>query len=176
MSEHETLLKELRRQEEELQFTSFTSDTALALGTALLQEAKKRGASVAIDITRSGLQLFHIAMEGTAVDNGEWIKRKNNVVNRFGHSSYFIGISLLNAGKTMEEKYLLSSHEYAAHGGAFPLIIKNVGVIGTITVSGLPQKEDHELVVTTIRQFLTQNGEKTATNSWFTRIEKDPYS
>jgi len=59
-------------------------------------------------------------MPGTASDNGEWIRRKNNVVNRFGHSSYYMGIYLKNAGQTMEEKYLISSHDYAAHGGAFP--------------------------------------------------------
>jgi uncharacterized protein (UPF0303 family) len=157
MNAHEAILNELRQQEEELQFTSFSNDTALTIGMALLEEARKRGKAVAIDITRSGLQLFHFAMEGTSVDNGEWIKRKNNVVNRFGRSSYAVGISLLSAGQTMEEKYLLSSHEYAAHGGAFPLIIKHVGVVGTITVSGLPQQEDHELVVTTLKQFLGKN-------------------
>lgn len=156
MNEYEAKLSELRQQEEDIQFTSFSNDTALAVGMALLQEARKQGKAVAIDITRSGLQLFHFAMEGTAVDNGEWIKRKNNVVYRFGHSSFYVGISLLNAGKTMEEKYLLSSSDYAAHGGAFPLIIKGVGVVGTITVSGLPQQEDHELVVNTLKQFLTQ--------------------
>lgn len=159
MGEYEGLLKELRQQEEEIQFASFTNDTALAVGMMLLQEAKKRGKPVAIDITRSGQQLFHVAMAGTTVDNGEWIKRKNKVVNRFGHSSYYMGMSLKNAGQTMEEKYLLPSSDYAAHGGAFPLIIRNVGVVGTITVSGLPQQEDHELVVTTLKQFLTQGPE-----------------
>jgi uncharacterized protein (UPF0303 family) len=68
-----------------------------------------------------------------------------------------MGIALQNAGQTMEEKYLLPSGEYAAHGGAFPLIIRDVGVVGTITVSGLPQQEDHELVVTTLRQFLASS-------------------
>jgi uncharacterized protein (UPF0303 family) len=157
MGEYEALLQELRQQEQDLQFSSFSNDTALAVGMALLEEARKQDKSVAIDITRSGQQLFHFAMTGTAVDNGEWIKRKNRVVQRFGHSSYYMGISLKNAGQTIEEKYLLPESEYAAHGGAFPLIIKNVGVIGTITVSGLPQQEDHELVVTTLRRFL---GEK----------------
>ncbi len=56
-----------------------------------------------------------------------------------------------------EEKYLISSSDYAAHGGAFPLIIRDVGVVGTITVSGLPQQEDHELVVTTLKQFLANS-------------------
>jgi uncharacterized protein (UPF0303 family) len=158
MNEYETLLQELRQQEEELQFTGFSNDTALAVGMALLDEARKRGKSVAIDITRSGQQLFHFAMTGTAIDNGEWIKRKNRAVQRFGHSSYYIGILLKDAGQTIEEKYLLPESEYAAHGGAFPLIIKNVGVIGTVTVSGLPQQEDHELVVTTLKGFLGERG------------------
>ena len=154
MNEYEELLKVLRQQEEEVQFGSFTHDTALAVGMALLEEARGRGKSVAIDISRNGQQLFHYAMPGTVADNGEWIKRKNRVVNRFGHSSFYVGTYLRSQGQTMEEKYLLSSNEYAAHGGAFPLIIKDVGVVGTITVSGLPQQEDHELVVTTLKQFL----------------------
>jgi uncharacterized protein (UPF0303 family) len=155
MNEHEELLKALQQQEQELQFTSFTNDTALEVGMALLQEARKRAKPLTIDITRNGQQLFHFAMTGTSIDNDEWIKRKNNVVKRFGHSSYYIGISLQNIGQTIEEKYLISSSEYAAHGGAFPLIIKDVGVVGTITVSGLPQSEDHELVVNTLKRILT---------------------
>ncbi len=154
------LLEELLRQEQELQFTLFDNETALALGMALVQAARAKGKGVTIDITRNGQQLFHHAMAGTARDNGEWVKRKNNVVNRFGHSSYYVGTSLRLANQTMEEKYLLSSHEYAAHGGAFPLIIRGVGAVGTITVSGLPQREDHELLVTTVRAFLVKEGNK----------------
>lgn len=154
MSDYEETLRELSQQEEEIQFTSFTNEMALAVGMALLEGARKRGKAVTIDIMRSGQQLFHFAMDGTATDNDEWIKRKNNVVNRFGHSSYYMGITLKRADRTIEEKYLIPSGTYAAHGGAFPLIVKNVGVIGTITVSGLPQREDHELVVSTLRTFL----------------------
>jgi len=153
-SEYTELLKELRQQEEEIQFSSFSNEMAFAVGTALLEAAKSKGKPVTIDIARNGQQLFHFAMQGTSLDNDVWIQRKNNVVNRFGHSSFSMGISLQSKGQTMEEKYLISSSEYAAHGGAFPLIIQGVGVVGTITVSGLPQQEDHELVVTTLKQFL----------------------
>ena len=154
MGEYDELLKELGQQEEDVQFASFSNDRALAVGMALVQAARDKGKVVTIDITRGGQQLFHFAMAGTSIDNGEWVKRKNRVVNRFGHSSFYMGISLKNAGQTIEEKYLLPESEYAAHGGAFPLIIKGVGVVGTITVSGLPQQEDHELVVSTLKQFL----------------------
>jgi uncharacterized protein (UPF0303 family) len=154
MSEQEDLLPTLRQQEDELQFARFTNEMALELGMALVQAAQAQGKAVTIDITRNGQQLFHYAMPGTSADNDAWIRRKINVVNRFGHSSFYVGTTLRAAGQTMEEKYLLPSGEYAAHGGAFPLIIREVGVVGTVTVSGLPQREDHELVVTTLRQFL----------------------
>lgn len=160
MSTTENLLQDLLQQEEEIQFSRFPNDLALEVGLALLQEAKTHSKPVAIDITRNGLQLFHFAMEGTAIDNGEWIRRKNNVVNRFGHSSFFVGRSLKNADKTIEEKYLISSQEYAAHGGAFPLIVRGVGPVGTVTVSGLPQQEDHELVVRVLRQFVERQEHK----------------
>ncbi|HCI79680.1 MAG TPA: hypothetical protein DHW02_08320, partial [Ktedonobacter sp.] len=87
MNEHELLLQELLQQEKDIQFETFTNDTALAVGMALFEAAKNDGKAVAIDITRNGQQLFHFAMAGTSSDNGEWIKRKNRVVNRFGHSS-----------------------------------------------------------------------------------------
>ena len=153
-SEYTELLKDLLRQEEEIQFNSFDNNMAFVIGLALLDAAKSKGKGVTIDIARNGQQLFHFAMQGTSRDNDVWVLRKNNVVNRFGHSSFYIGISLKSQGQTIEEKYLISSSEFAAHGGAFPLIIRGVGVIGTITVSGLPQEEDHELVVTTLRKFL----------------------
>ena len=157
MSEYDELLTQLRQQEEDIQFVSFSNDTALEVGLALVQAAREQGKAVTVDITRAGQQLFHFAMEGTSFDNGEWVKRKNRVVSRFGHSSYYMGISLKSAGQTIEEKYLLPESEYAPHGGAFPLIIKGVGVVGTVTVSGLPQEEDHALVVSVLKQFLAKS-------------------
>jgi len=150
------LLQELESQEKELQFESFSIDTAHLIGLSIVAVAKKANHPVAIDITRHGQQLFHVALEGASPDNDAWIKRKSNLVNRVGHSSYYMSTKLSISGKTIEEALLLSEAEYAPHGGSFPIIIKNTGVIGTITVSGLASKDDHKLVIDAIRDYLNQ--------------------
>lgn len=154
MADVDELLRLIQEQEKKLQFAQFTNETALAIGLLLIEKAKKTNKRVTIDITRSGQQLFHYAFDGTTPDNDQWVIRKNRVVNRFHTSSFYIRNLLLSEGTTLEEKYELNSLEYAAHGGAFPMIIKNVGVVGTITVSGLPQEEDHALVVAALEEYL----------------------
>ena len=149
-----TDLEELLAQEDELQFSSFTTTTAWELGCALVEAARGDGHSVTVDIRRGEQQLFHAALEGTQPNNDVWIERKNRVVRRFGHSSFYIGRLHEQAGTSFADRELVDPQEFAAHGGAFPLIVRAVGVIGTITVSGLPQEDDHNLVVTVLREFL----------------------
>ncbi|OBZ85679.1 hypothetical protein A0J61_06274 [Choanephora cucurbitarum] len=156
MSDLKQLVASIVEQEEKCQFTSFTSEDALKLGLLLIEKAKPYKKSVVIDITLGDHQLFHYAMDGTSKDNDEWVRRKNNTVNRFGRSSYYVGRNLASQNKTIEEKYFVSESDYATHGGAFPLKIKNVGVVGTITVSGLAQQDDHNLVADTIQEYISQ--------------------
>ncbi|CAO3650598.1 unnamed protein product [Mucor fragilis] len=151
------LIQTILDQEEKCQFTSFTSEDALSLGLALLENVKPFKKSVVIDITLNGHQLFRYGMNGTSKDNDEWVRRKNNTVNRFGRSSFYVGRYIASQGKTVEEKYFVSEKDYATHGGAFPLKIKNVGVVGTITVSGLAQEDDHNLVANTILEYISKN-------------------
>ena len=146
--------EELLAQERELQFQRFDNDTALALGQVLVDAAREERLAVTVDIRRGEQQLFHAALAGTAADNDAWIERKNRVVRRFGHSSYYVGTLLGLEGTTIEEKFLLDGTLYAAHGGAFPVMVRDVGMVGTVTVSGLPQAEDHRLVVTVLHAFL----------------------
>jgi uncharacterized protein (UPF0303 family) len=150
------ILKQLLQEEQELQFTKFNEGTAWQIGGQLVERSMRDGLPVTIDITRGDHQLFHASLQGTSADNDEWIKRKVRLVNRFGHSSFYMGQLLKSKGKRLEEAYLLPESDYAPHGGCFPIIIKGTGVIGTITVSGLPQEEDHKLVVQTVRDFLAQ--------------------
>lgn len=149
-------LKQLLQEEQELQFTKFNEDDAWELGSQLVELARSRNLPVTIDITRGTHQLFHTALHGTSSDNDEWVKRKVRLVYRFGHSSFYVGQLLKSKGKTIEQSYLISESEYAPHGGCFPIIIKGTGVVGTVTVSGLPQEEDHKLVVEALRSYLAE--------------------
>lgn len=150
------LLAQLLQEEQELQFPSFNEISAWQIGSQMVEYAMREKLPVTIDIRCGEHQLFHYSMPGTSLDNDEWVKRKVRLVNRFGHSSFYMGQMLKHKGKRIEESYLIPESEYAAHGGCFPIIIKETGMIGTITVSGLPQEEDHRLVVQSIRKFLAK--------------------
>jgi len=155
MSNLEEILKELEEQEHILQFTEFSNETALKIGIMIAEKAKKENKVIVIDISRSnGQQLFHYELDGTCEDNGHWPNRKANVVNRFGHSSLYIGTRLKRDGETLHGNLFLEPSEYSAYGGSFPIIIKNAGIIGTITCAGLPDVEDHNLVVACIKEYL----------------------
>jgi uncharacterized protein (UPF0303 family) len=148
------MLSELREQEERLQFARFDHDDAWRLGNLLVAVARERDLAVTIDIRRGDQQLFHCALPGTSPDNDDWIERKIRVVRRFGHSSYLVGQGYREQGTTFEEKSHLDPALYAAHGGCFPLLIRGTGPVGTVTVSGLPQLDDHRLVVEVLELFL----------------------
>ncbi|WP_327594855.1 heme-degrading domain-containing protein [Streptomyces chartreusis] len=149
-------LAELEAQERRLVFPRFTHDDAWALGCLLVEMARERQAPVAIDIHRSGQQLFHAALPGSTPDNDAWIARKRRVVERYGSASYIVGARFRAKGTTFEDSSRLDPDAYAAHGGSFPINVEGAGVIGSVTVSGLPQLEDHRMVTEALEQFLNK--------------------
>jgi uncharacterized protein (UPF0303 family) len=149
-------LDELLVQEKRLVFQHFDNDTAIALGLLLVEMARQRSLPVTIDITRAGHQLFHLALPGTSADNDEWVKRKVATVMRFGHSSFYMGRSTAAKGIDFCTRYLLDPMRYAPQGGSFPIAIAGTGVVGTATISGLPQAEDHAFVVDGLTRFLAE--------------------
>jgi len=154
MENYAELLQTLTQQEQALQFTAFSSDTALTLGLKLVELAKAGGKAITINITINGKVLFHHAMQGASADQADWIRRKNNVVARFGRCSFYVGIDHKHRGVVFEDIKYLDPQDHAANGGAFPITLKGTGIIGTVTVSGLRQAEDHALVVEALRAVL----------------------
>ncbi|MEU6590202.1 heme-degrading domain-containing protein [Streptomyces sp. NPDC046881] len=147
-------LEELEDQERRLVFRRFTHEDAWALGSLLVELARERRLPISIDIHRAGQQLFHAALPGTAPEQDAWIGRKRRVVERYRAASYLVGARFRAKGTTFEEASRLDPDEYAAHGGSFPITVEGVGVIGAVTVSGLPQLEDHRFVVEGLEKFL----------------------
>jgi uncharacterized protein (UPF0303 family) len=147
-------IERIRQQEERLQFEAFDHDLAYQIGTALGEEALARGEGLAIDIWAFGQTLFHLAMAGATPDNEQWINRKRAVVLRFHRSSFRVGRELAERELTISERYHVDPYSFTAHGGSFPVRLRGSGVIGAITVSGLPQAEDHALVVSVLERFV----------------------
>lgn len=147
-------LARLKAQEDRLQFTAFTDDDAWRLGSLMRAHAAARDLPIVIDIQCMGRKMFYAALPGTAPDNEDWVRRKINAVMRFRKSSYLIGCELAQNGKAFDETRGISPMDYAPHGGCFPIRIKYLGVAGTVTVSGLPQREDHNFVVDCLCEFL----------------------
>lgn len=153
-AEDQELLTSLLAQEARLVFAHFDHDTAWELGSLLRTEAMQAQLPVAIEIRRQGQCLFHAALPGSTADNDAWLRRKAAVAERYGHSSYYIGCKFRADGKDFDVDSRLDTNRFAAHGGAFPTILGTSGCIGTVTVSGLPQVEDHQFVVTHLERFL----------------------
>jgi uncharacterized protein (UPF0303 family) len=140
-------LQSIAAQEHTLVFPQFDADQAWQLGAYMHEIAKARGLALVVDIRTFGQPLFFSALDGASPSNVDWARRKGNTVAHFRTSSYAVGLKLQQTNATLTDKHGLAASDYASHGGAFPLIVKGAGVIGSVTVSGLPQRADHELVV-----------------------------
>jgi uncharacterized protein (UPF0303 family) len=149
-------LDRLVRQEQRLRFAIFNEVTAWEIGAGLHVLGEARKLPIVIDIRLANRQLFYAALPGSTPDNPEWVRRKSNVVLRFHKSSYRVGRELAAKTDTLGEHRGVSPMDYAPHGGSFPIHVEGTGIIGAITVSGLPQREDHNLVVEALAVFLDQ--------------------
>ncbi|CCF59183.1 hypothetical protein KAFR_0G01490 [Kazachstania africana CBS 2517] len=149
-------LDELDQLEKATELSSFDSQVAFELGTFVKNYASSNFPEkcVVIDITLpNGHCLFRTVNGiGSAFDNDQWIARKQKTAFRFSHSSFFMGCK--KGDKSPEDRFFVSSKEYAFHGGAVPLYVKNVAFpIACLTCSGLKQEEDHLLAITCLKNF-----------------------
>ncbi|WP_027250858.1 heme-degrading domain-containing protein [Photobacterium halotolerans] len=147
-------LDALAQQEADLQLEQFNHDTAWALGSLLKANAEAKQVCVAIEVYAFGQTLFSYAMPETNPDHQDWIRRKRNSVLRFGKSSYYLGQYNARKQREFESQPHIDARDYCAHGGSFPLRIKGCGLVGAVTVSGLPQEEDHQLVTDALQHIL----------------------
>lgn len=144
----------LKRQEEALRFDAFSDEDAWALGSLMRKRAVEKDLPLVIDIRVAGRPLFYTALPRTTPDNPEWARRKTNVVMRYHKCSYRVGRELAASGAELNEERGVAPIDMAPHGGCFPIHLKGTGVVGTVTVSGIPQREDHGFVFECLCEFL----------------------
>jgi uncharacterized protein (UPF0303 family) len=131
-----------------LELAHFDESAAWRLGVILVELAKNL--PVVIDIRTADRVLFHAALPGSAPLNDLWARRKSNTALMYQLPSLLVAARNKAKGEPLD-KHGLSGTDYADSGGAVPIKVTGVGVVAVATVSGLPQVEDHKLVVRGIR-------------------------
>lgn len=145
-------IQRIAEQERRLQCPQMDLDRVWQLGSRLRAISESRGLSLAFEIRLAGHTVFYAAMPGTTPANADWARRKRNTVELMHRSSYGVGRALERDGRTLEDTMGLPTRDYASHGGSFPLLVERVGLVGVVTVSGAPQREDHNIVVTALAE------------------------
>jgi uncharacterized protein (UPF0303 family) len=151
---YDELLQQLLTQEEELQLPYFNQQLAWVLGCLIKSGAEKINAAVSFEIYAFEQTILSYAMPGTVKDQQDWLRRKRQSVLRFGHCSYYLGQYNASKNRDFETQSHIDPKEYCGHGGSFPIRLKNTGLIGAVSVSGLPQEVDHKLAVDALRELI----------------------
>ena len=145
--------KDIEAEAATLMLDSFTEATALRLGKILVDLALADALPVVINIRTADRTLFHAALPGSAPLNDLWARRKSNTALAFQLPSLLVGQRNKAKAEGLD-RHGLPPGDYADSGGAVPVRVKGVGMVAVATVSGLPQVEDHKLVVRGLRALI----------------------
>lgn len=140
-------IETIKRQEVTLVFERFDEAVAFEIGSAIRERALKQDMPIIVEIRTFDRPLFYAAMPGSNASNPDWARRKINVVKRYLRSTYRLVLEQQRPDRTFKVGEGLDVSEYVLAGGGFPVTVKGAGVIGVIAVSGLPEREDHNVVV-----------------------------
>ena len=147
-------LEALAGEQEELRLDGFDYDFAWALGALMRERAAAAKAPVAISVAHGADVVFSVLLPGATPDNIDWTARKRAVAGRFQRSSLAMRLEAEAKGHDFNRRYRLPEAGFAASGGGVPLMLGNGTLIGTAGVSGLPDVEDHRLIVEALRTLL----------------------
>lgn len=139
--------------ERQLITEQFTNRIALEMGLAIIELARKREARIGVSIRRLNQTVFEFIDNDLSTDKANWIRRKVNTAVHFAESSLAVRLDLEKKGKTLAADFGLSDQDYIAKGGSIPIIVTGAGLIGTITVTGLKDVDDHQIIVDALSDY-----------------------
>lgn len=162
-------LEALLEEQEQLELSNFNYDFVWKLGTSLYQAASKESLPIAIEIRHSEDVVFRVLLPGATIDNFDWTRRKAAVARRFHRSSLYMRVDAQTKGYDLNTRFRLSREDYVASGGGFPLMIRGSSLIGTVSVSGLPDVEDHRLITARLADMLPDQRAPDAVTTAFSK-------
>lgn len=147
-------IKKIIEQEKALLFPEFSELTAFSLGSILRERAVRDGLAIVGDVRLWDRQLMYFALPGTGAGNPHWVRRKANTVQRLGKSSYRTVLEKNWDGDVFPARWDMGPADFVLAGGGFPIRLKNAGIIGCVTVSGLHERDDHNVAVDAVCEHL----------------------
>lgn len=132
---------------QKIELEVFTNQIAMDMGIRIIELAKSRNQAIAVEISRLNHTIFLYVDDGLPADKHNWLRRKANVAKHFEESSLAVKATLEKREMSLEKPFGLDEKDYIAKGGSIPVFVKNAGMIATITVSGLRDFEDHDIII-----------------------------
>ena len=137
----------IAEQEKRLAFTEFDEAVAFSIGSAIRVRALAEDLPIVIQISVWDRLLFFAALPGSSGSNADWVRRKVNVVKMFHKSTYRMVLEQNSPDRAFKTGHGLPVTEYVLAGGGFPVMVRGVGAVGAFGVSGLPERQDHGVIV-----------------------------
>ncbi|WP_043535105.1 heme-binding protein [Actinomyces polynesiensis] len=134
-------------QETETELPRFTVDDAHWLGERIVSLAGQKESDITVAVRHGHRSVFLRAGSATVLDNEGWVRRKSNVVELLDMSSLRANRVWAGDEVAFLANKAVDPAQYAIHGGAVPVRVSGVGLVGVATCSGLVSEADHTLVV-----------------------------
>ena len=134
-----------------IELDSFSNKMALEMGLTIIDLAKSRNQHIAVEISRLNHTVFLYVDDTLPADKHNWLRRKANVAKQFEESSLSVKNDLKDGHMTLDKTFAIDEKDFLAKGGSIPIFVKHAGMIATITVSGLPDEEDHNLIIEALK-------------------------
>ncbi len=132
---------------QKIELEAFDHSTALKMATKVIDLANARKQTIAVEIARLNFPVFLFVGDGLPADKLNWLRRKANIAKHFEESSLRVKHDLMKGNMSLEKTFALGEKDFLARGGAIPIFVKNAGMVATITVSGLSDEQDHQIIL-----------------------------
>ncbi|CAI9672810.1 MULTISPECIES: heme-degrading domain-containing protein [Elizabethkingia] len=134
-----------------IELDSFSNRIGFDMGVKIIDLAKSRNQHIAVEVCRLNHTIFLYVDDTLPVDKHNWLRRKANIARQFEESSLSVKNDLKEGNMNLERTFGLDEKDFLAKGGAIPIFVKNGGMIAIITVSGLHDEEDHNIIIEALK-------------------------